>query len=102
LKQFWKFDVGFVRAKRNAKKKVGKKNFSFFFFFFFFLRKLDLFFRGFEVPWGLQQCWAPFRATRLDVGSVKMASKCQKMPKRGYIVMDISLVALISGSPEIS
>ena len=33
---------------------------------------MDLFFRGFEVPRGLQQCWAPFGATILDVASVKM------------------------------
>ena len=85
MKQFWKFDVGIVRAKRNAKKKVGKK-----------LikkkkkkkKKVPLFFRSFGVPRGLQQCWAPCRATRLDVDRVKMAQNCQKMPKKGYIVMD--------------
>ena len=87
---------------KERKKIFCQKGVLFFFFFFFFLRKMDYFFRGFEVPWGLAQCWAPFRATRLDVASVKMASNCQKMPNKGYIVMDISLVALISGSPEIS
>ena len=57
-------------------------SFFFFFFFFFFLAKLDLFFRGFWVPQGLQRCWAPCRVTRLDVESVKTAQKCQK--KRLY------------------
>ena len=39
---------------------------------------MDLFFRGFWVPQGLQRCWAPCRVTRLDVESVKTAQNCQK------------------------
>ena len=76
-------------SEKERKKKSRRKTLLFFFFFFFFFcKKWTYFFAAFEVPWGLQQCWAPFRATRLDVASVKMAPKCQKMPKRGYIVMD--------------
>jgi hypothetical protein len=75
-------------SEKEGKKKSRSKTVLFFFFFFFFYGKMRQFFRGFEVPRGLQRCWAPCRVTRLDVESVKMAQNCQKMPKKGYIVIN--------------
>ena len=88
MKQFWKFDVGIVRAKRNAKKKVGKK----------LIKKkkkkkkkkkakLPLFFRGFGVLFfAAGACNSAGHHSGLPDWTLGVL-KWPKIAKKGYIVI---------------